>query len=297
MLKVNPIRTVEGRLQFTRLFIAGCTYFYSEQPPERLSCNPYVSGELRLECTAHGPLNAAFGVAWFRRTLTTVPAHAHPGGPSQKVAGVEVLSSGSSNDTSILFQHRIQGARRTIRTQLRVRLQEGSLLELGSYCCSVVAPAIQGEVAVSDVLILEGVEAYAGLPPCSTRAQSKYELKCAVPPWQPQPTATVLSGPSSLQLTPLNSTWQAVPSHQLSSSVGVQAVSPSGPSPEGAPKLLVIVLAALAGVVCAAVLLCVSSCVYLHRHRRKMKGEALAGHCEQNDKVTSAVVAGQFGCH
>ena len=263
-----------------RLFTAGCTYFYSEQPPERLSCNPYLGGELRLECTAHGPLNAAFGVAWFRRTLATVTAPAHPGGASQKAAGVEALGSGNSNGTSILFQHRLQEARRTIRSQLRVRLQNGSLPELGSYCCSVVAATIRGEVAASDVLILEGAEAYEGLPSCSTRAQSKYEQKCAVPP-RPQPAATVPPGPSSLQLTPLDSsaqsaaTWQAMPSNQLSSSVGVNAVSPTGPSMEGGPRLFVIVLSAFAGIACAAALLCVSSCVCLHHRRRKVKGEAL----------------------
>lgn len=202
---------------------------------------------------------------------------------------MEVLGSGSSNGTSILFQHRIQEGWRTIRSQLRVRLQNGSLPELGSYCCSVVVATIRGEVAASDVLILEGPEAYEGLLPCSTRAQSKYERKCAVAP-QPQPTATVPSRPSSLQLTPLDSsaqsavTWQAMPSNQLSSSVGVRAVSPTGPSAKGGPTLLVIVLSALAGIACAAALLCVSSCVYLHHRRRKVKGEALVG-CHEQSQV------------
>ena len=240
----------------------------------------------------------ALDVVWLRRavseTVSAFGAHSHLSGVSQEAAGAVEIIAGSTNTTSVLSQRRTFETGNTVRSQLRIRLthSSGSNSERASYCCSVVAAGgQQGELAVSDAFVLEGAEAYVGLPPCNSAAQSEHRVKCAVAATSPQ-HITAASAPPSLSSLPASSlalrsataprtsAGVSFSSNLASSYVAVQlnpSPSTTGPTRHGGGGLQrlasgAIGLLVVAGILCGACLFPAGACVCLHRSRRKKKG-------------------------
>ncbi len=159
--------------QSLQLFILGtCQFLYTEQPPDELTCNPYIDGELRLECTVEVPLNSnESAVDWFySESPTTLPSGCN---------GTQLSTNQTARISVLTMPDNLVNGMRFIRTQLRVF--ELNDIHVGVYWCKVRAEGVTG-LLPSDSLYLQPSATYGHLEPCPTnQALSKEENKCAQP--------------------------------------------------------------------------------------------------------------------
>ena len=279
---------------------ADCPYYYSEQPPQTLTCDPYETRELRLECTAYGPASAEFHLAWLSGSTN---------GPLQGADGAELIRT-SERHISILSQVQEQGDTRIIRSQLRIQLQRNASTAVRAFWCSVTvatsSDSMELQTVPSEGFVLHDAARYSHLPGCGDRAQSSHREKCALQlsvtsntatspvlssthitpsslstktPASPYPTQSPSSGVVSLRHA--QSTWQhPAPSSQLpspSTSV-LPGTPPVMEERRGLGTIVFPILACFFGVVS---MLCLVTCVYTQCCRRR-KSEcasvANAGH-------------------
>lgn len=147
---------------FSRLHSGRCRYAYTRQPLDEAFCNPYLNGELRLECSVFGPLFSTIRIVWFR-SLGADNCHIQQVEERQNVVDIQ--------------QEHFFSDRRAVRSLLRVRNLDDA--DSGAYWCRILANETE-LLTPSNSLTLEVSAAYANLPPCSTTAGlSEMESKCA----------------------------------------------------------------------------------------------------------------------
>lgn len=248
--------------------IGMCQSEYLEQPPNQLTCNPYVNTELKLECTVSllnaGPLSVVrLTVDWFYsasalsdlQTSTDEPlAISRLNGVQENVTIREQVMVGASN---------VQ-----VRSRLEVlRLDE---LDVGQYWCGIRIDSLEWMV-LSDPVLLQDPQEYANLLPCSTTlAQSKQERKCATWSFRPSvPQSTMSSqstGPSSMASSTLSTTEPELDSAETTVQ-GDTAISTSSDEekPDDSPWMefyvAIGILAALGSVITALVSLVACMCL------------------------------------
>ena len=287
--------TVEVFFRLTASFFlctdTDCGFVYTEQPPHHLNCDPYDVNELRLECTAYGPVDSEFGIAWFRRDTD--------------VSSEAVLVRSEENGSSIHFQTREYGTKSIIRSQLRIQLPRRDAVSV--FWCTLT-PADGSSVTLqllpSHAFILRAAESYQNLPSCGLAPQSSQRVKCAVPasavaqpatpPFaHPAPQSSATPTPKhpatqttlpitatehtsqhrSITLQSSSSTWQLFPppSQLTRPTMTVLAVPP--PLTEGTADLSTIIFPVLACMAGAFGMLCIVTCVYLQCYYRRKKSK------------------------
>ena len=259
---------------------AGCEFYFSEQPPDSLSCDPYQQRQLKIECTVHGPVLADFELVWFTVRL------------EEGSRGLAAMVHNSS-DVSIRSQLHQDGAVKRIRSRLQLQLY-GDPSDTAFWCSVLARPgndtsgSEKARFLPSEAFVLRVAEVYADLPVCSDTPSSSNRPKCATvspsalqqPTLQrpPPATTTTLSTPttqagstavptSSQQPVALSSTQREVLPEP-------SVLPPSENLQEGQAELGAIlfpIMAALAGAFASLSLL---TCLYLHCHYKHKKGEA-----------------------
>ena len=179
-----------------------CQLEYVEQPPDQLTCNPYLNMELKLECTvsllSESQLQTGkqLVVYWYH----SPSVRRDPQTTTSSPLAITRLDD-AQNNVSIREQMMLVGSDVRLRSQLEVGLRLDSLDGVGKYWCGVRSESIEWMV-LSDPLQLQGPAEYEDFPSCrTTRAQSKKERKCAswsFKPSTPMATALPVSPPTSL---------------------------------------------------------------------------------------------------
>lgn len=156
--------------------LAECQYCYTEQPPEELTCNPYINSELRLECRIRVPFRSRPQVVWFYRTengqqqgecLTEMLQNTETAAGQPKISIPPLQRMGS-----------ILEGQTHVRSRLHIRSLNDS--DAGMYWCRLIT---NGSTLLdpSDPVYLQTQAAYvnfsASCPPLSSI--SKQEEKCA----------------------------------------------------------------------------------------------------------------------
>lgn len=281
-----------------RCVSSDCPYYYSEQPPQTLTCDPYATRELRLECTAYGPAGAEFHLVWLRHSTSS---------PLQGADGAELIRS--ERHISILSQVQEQGDTRIIRSQLRIQLQRNASTAVRAFWCSVTVATTSDSMALqtlpSEGFLLRDAARYSHLPACGDRAQSSHQEKCAlqlsvtsniVTPPVPSPThmtPSSLSTKTPVSPYPTQSSSGVVSLHRAQSIWQHPAPSSQLPSPStsvlpGTPPVMeerrglgTIVFPILACFFGVLSMLCLVTCVYTQccrRRRSECPSPANAGH-------------------
>lgn len=155
--------------------IGMCQSEYEEQPPEQLTCNPYLNTELKLECIVSLQLSALSGrpiVDWFHSNSMPSGLHASTTNP----LAINRLDDLQENVT--IREQRMLGNSFRIRSQLQLVLGSDGF-DVGQYWCGIHIDLMEWMI-LSDPVLLQAPGEYDGLLPCSTNvAQSKRERKCA----------------------------------------------------------------------------------------------------------------------
>ena len=274
--------------------LSDCEFYYSEQPPVSLSCDPYEQRELKMECTVHGPVRAEFDLVWFSAVLG-------PGGAGDTVRLQEILGDNppvsmmqNSSNVTIRFQFNQVGAVKSIRSRLELQLNREISAYDTAFWCSVLARPINAtddggtgsnspRALPSEVFILRVAEVYTELPVCGSTPQSVERQKCAtvISPSLEQPAAT----PSHTYLTTQTQDYSVMfatssygPSVVPSSSgIVMPTMVPSEPPLEdlneghtGLNAIVFPILGVLTGAFCTLSLV---ACLYLWCHYRQKKSE------------------------
>ena len=288
--------TISPNVAATLFLIADCEFYYSEQPPVSLSCDPYEQRELKMECTVHGPVRAEFDLVWFSAVLG-------PGGADDTVGLQEILGDNppvsmmqNSSNVTIRFQFNQVGAVKSIRSRLELQLNREVSAYDTAFWCSVLARPINatddggtGSIAnnfpralPSEVFILRVADVYTDLPVCGSTPQSVERQKCATvisPLLQPAATPSHTSLTTQTQhYSVMFATSSYGPSVVPSSSgIVMPTTVPSEPPledlNEGHTGLNAIVFPILGVLTGAFFTLSLVACLYLWCHYRQKKSE------------------------
>ena len=176
--------------------IGTCQSEYLEQPPNQLSCNPYLNMELKLECTVRVSLESdslasttrSISVSWFH----SGPSLLHQAITTTTSNSLPISRLDNAQEDVLIQEQRLQsGATLRVRSRLELPRLNGSANDVGQYWCGIRVDSMEWMV-LSDPVTLQGPTEYKGLPACSTTvAQSKMERKCAG--WSFNPSATPAS--------------------------------------------------------------------------------------------------------
>ena len=262
-----------------------CEFYYSEQPPAALDCDPWRQSELKMECTVRGPVHADFQLVWFSMELGPEAA----GDPAPAAS----MMRNSSNAT-IRFQLHQDAEAKSIRSRLQLHLDRAVSAGDTAFWCSVLVQANSTDgrssgsprTLASEAFVLRAASVYADLPVCGGTPQSSETGKCASasgsllqpaspPPPLPPPTPSATSATQALSAVLPTSPHSAVSSssQKLKPRTSVLADPPLEDLREGQAGLGAImfpILGTLAGAIGTLSLL---ACLYLHCHYKHKKGE------------------------
>ena len=134
------------------LYIDDCRIQYLTQPVQALTCNPYneLYNQLRLGCSASGPIGAQIQVFWYR-VLN---------------ASTAVFPELLSNDTEgvIIYPKLLNG--RSPSTDSLLLLTNVRADDAGRYWCQVSVNGSTFQLLPSQETILAPPEVYISYPPC-----------------------------------------------------------------------------------------------------------------------------------
>lgn len=234
-----------------------------------------------MECTVHGPGDQDFELAWFRLHSDALQ--------SPFVGDDSALLVEDDNDVSIQSQVREHGngTKKTIRSQLRVRLDRDPSAGDVAFWCSVVthAAAADGGNPVtlpSDAFVLRIPEAYINLPNCGVVPQSSHKNKCglfSINKPSPTTSATPETSPLHISATSQSTTtsWQTPPPSSQhprpTNSVLPGHAAPDNNITEEDSRLNTIVYPLLACITGVVGTLFIISCIYLLCYYKQKKSE------------------------
>lgn len=227
-----------------------CQSEYLEQPPNQLTCNPYLNAELKFECTVSlltGVQGGPLAVEWFHS-----PTSPHVN-TTENVA-INRLDNAQEN---ITIQEQMVASGSMVRVRSRLEVLQLDEFDVGKFWCGIRIGSIEWMV-LSDPLLLQPPSDYADLLPCSTtEPQSKRERKCASWSFAPQPSTLSPSSPQPPQS-----------SGTMGGATAVGETTSVSPDDEGRGPFMefyvaVAVVAALGSVITTLVTLVACMCVRL----------------------------------
>jgi hypothetical protein len=252
--------------------IGMCQSEYLEQPPDQLSCNPYLNMELKLECTVSlhdaGTLSGRT-VDWFHSTSALGDLQPSTDNP----LAISRLDNAQEN---ITIREQVMARTSSVRVRSRLEVMKLNEMNIGQYWCGIRIDSMEWMV-LSDPVLLQDLEYYVNLEPCSTdSAQSKLERKCATwsfnsqtTPLQSTETPSVLpTHPTSEDLLPIATT-----STQNGTTTESTEEEQVGNSPSMGFYIAIGIMAALVSISTALVSLV--ACMYI-KYRKVLRGKLLA---------------------
>ena len=161
-----------------------CLSEYLEQPPNQLTCNPYINKELKLECTVsllqRETLTGRLTVDWYRRPLLLNDT------TTSNQNRLSISRINPSQNITIQEQMLVSESMSRVRSRLEIRELDAS--DVGQYWCGIRIDSTEWMI-LSDSVPLQDPSEYTGLDPCSVSvAQSKRERKCATWKFEPLPS-------------------------------------------------------------------------------------------------------------
>lgn len=180
--------------------VGTCQSEYLEQPPDELTCNPYINAELRLDCIVSvpntGPLAGRLSVDWFHNPMLF-------GTPELTAENQLAINRLDDEQENITIREQTMVSTVSHHTRIRSRLEVRKLdkYDVGHYWCGIRIDTSEW-MLLSDPLLLEQPSEYAVLEPCSTMVgQSKRERKCATWSFKTDPTSQPTSPAASELVT------------------------------------------------------------------------------------------------
>lgn len=245
-----------------------CQSEYLEQPPNQLTCNPYLNMELKLECTVSlldaGALSGRLAVDWFHSTSLLDDLQSSAGNP----LAINRLDDMQENVT--IREQAVIG-RSSVRVRSRLELLNLSEMDVGQYWCGIRIDSMEWMV-LSDPVLLLHPEEYADLLSCSTTvAQSKRERKCATWSFGPSSPLTTMAVVEPSGLLPLPT---VLPSAEPTISDATTSMGSSGePGPQMEFYIAIGILVAFGSLITALVSLMACMCI---KYRKAMRGKLMA---------------------
>ena len=249
-----------------------CQSEYLEQPPDELTCDPYINMELKLECTVSlldaGTLSGRLTVDWFHSASSLSNLQVSPDNPL-------AISRLDNVQENVTIREQVMSVRSGVRVRSRLEVLRLDEKDVGQYWCGIRIDSMEWMV-LSDPVLLQGPQEYADLLPCSmTLAQSKRERKCATWSFKPPvPPLPISPQPTEFPLLTLPTLRITEPELQTSAGTTVQdgteideEESDDGPSME--LYIAIGILVASGSIITALVSLVVCMCI---KHRIILRG-------------------------
>lgn len=177
-----------------------CQSEYLEQPPDQLTCNPYVNTELKLECTISlldaGTLSGRLTVDWF------YSASAALGNFQVSPDNPLAISRLDNMQENVTIREQVMGGAASLRVRSRLEVLRLDETDVGQYWCGIRIDSMEWMI-LSDPVLLQEPKEYADLLPCSpVLPQSKRERKCATWSFKP-PVPPIPIAPQPTEFPPL----------------------------------------------------------------------------------------------